>query len=336
MRHLVSGSQGNCIPWYMVLPKSEFKAYFEGVVKGTAENFESLPFSYYETAWLAGNRVVNSLKPSMIDDDIYKKFSESNASSPGLESFRPKRSGYAHLPIYDRLSTRTGRFTVVDGPNILVLKKEMRSIIKPSHPEGKIAYLDFRALEARIVLAEAGRHSSKQDLYQDIADTLFKGVLPRDVVKVAVLAELYGVSRNALRIKLGVSEKKLDSFIGSIKEYFDVESLKSRLKSQLNELGKITNRFGRPLVVPQGQDNLLVNTFAQSTGVDVAMIGFDSIIKSLGSEGIKPLFVLHDAIILDVSPDRIKDVESCTEVLIPTYSTPFLLKFESIEHSAKD
>jgi hypothetical protein len=212
----------------------------------------------------------------------------------------------------------------------LILKKENRRVIKSCFENGTIAYIDFRALEARIVLAEAGRQSGAEDLYEDIANTQFKGIIPRDVVKVAVLSELYGISRASLKTRLGVSDKKIDEFIGVIRNYFKVDNLRSRLKDQVGNSGKMTNRFGRPLTVPQGQDNLLVNTYAQSTGVDVSLLGFDYILRNIGAEGIRPLFVLHDAIIIDVSEERLNDVKRIKTVDIPSYDFPFPVKFEHL------
>jgi DNA polymerase I-like protein with 3'-5' exonuclease and polymerase domains len=196
-----------------------------------------------------------------------------------------------------------------------------------------VVSLDFKALEARIVLAEAGKYSAEEDIYNEISQKQFNGVLPRDVVKTAVLADLYGISRGALKARLGVSDQKLDAFMSVIRDYFKVESLRQRLKDQVGTSGKMLNRFGRPLNIPEGQDNLLVNSYAQSSGVDVAMIGFDSVLKRLGSDGIRPLFVLHDAIILDVHPNRLTDVRECTSVDITTYEKPFPLKFESLRDS---
>jgi len=314
----------------MALPQNEFKIFFKNIVQVTTDSFSELPFGYYEVAWTAGSRVLGSLKPAAIDVDAFNRIIADNPGTPGLESFRPKRSGFAHPVIYDRFSTRTGRLTVSDGPNFLVLKKDNRKIIKSSFEDGRVVSLDFKALEARIVLAEAGRYSDASDIYEDISVTQFKGILPRDVVKTAVLAELYGISRNALRIRLGVSDQKLDEFIRVIKEYFKVEQLRSRLKEQLTSVGKIINRFGRPLGIPDGQDNLLINTYAQSSGVDVSLLGFDKVLSDLGSDGIRPLFVLHDAIILDVRPDRVEDVKRVKDVEIPTYDAPFPLKFEHL------
>lgn len=191
--------------------------------------------------------------------------------------------------------------------------------------------LDFRALEPRIVLAESGRSSCAEDLYTELSSALLKSSLPRDSVKTAVIAELYGVSRSTLRSKLNISMKAVNEFSDVIRHYFGLDELRDRLRAEQQQFaGIIQNRFGRPLVVQQGQDNLLVNTYAQSTGVDVALLGFDRILSDLGDEGIRPLFVLHDALILDVSPERMSDVAAVDSVEIASYERPFPLKLEKL------
>lgn len=331
MSHLVSGSNSIAIPWMHVLPQDEFKIFFKRILQETMDSFSELPFDYYELSWMAGNRVLSSLRPAKIDPEAFQKEVDSRgASVPGLESFRPKKSGFAQPVEYDRFSTRTGRFTVAQGPNILLLKKDLRKILKTSFENGRIVSLDFRALEARIVLAESGHYSDADDMYQDVADSIFKGRISRDTVKTAVIAELYGISRSSLKLRLGVPDEDLTAFINAIRDHFKIVELKKRLKSQILSFGKIINRFGRPINLSQGQDNLLVNSYAQSSGVDVSMLGFDSIIRSLGNEGIRPLFVLHDAIILDVRGDRLQEVSSLKSVSIPTYDRPFFLKYDAL------
>lgn len=327
MQTLVTGSQD--IPWQHVLPQSEFRLFFQNLVQETTDRFSELPFDYYETAWTAGSRVLASLRPAKVDLRLLEEcIADSGQNGPALESFRPKRSGFAHPVTYDRFSTRTGRLTVSEGPNILVLKKTCRSVIVSSFAGGSVVSLDFRALEPRIVLAEAGRHSDADDLYDDVARNVLGGEAQRDTVKVAVLAELYGISRSSLRTRLGVSDRQLDAFVATIRHHFGIEHLKAKLKTQMDSTGHVINRFGRP--IPVGQDNLLINSYTQSSGVDVAMLGFDAVLRRLGGEGIRPLFVLHDALILDVRPDRLADVSAVASVEVPTYTIPFPLKFETV------
>lgn len=322
---------GTPIPWQQVLPQETFREFFKNLVQETIDVFSELPFVYYESAWTAATRVLSALVPVAIDDALLLKHaSEGGTNLPILESFRPKRSGFCHPVIYDRFGTRTGRLTVSSGPNILVLQKTYRSMLKSSFEGGTVCSLDFRALEARIVLAEAGRSSDAEDMYDDIAENLFNRTIARDVVKTAVIAQMYGISRSSLKTRLGVSDAALDYFVGIIREHFKLEQLHKRLNEEAKTTDRIINRFGRILCVNSKQTNVFINTYAQSTGVDVSMLGFDAVIKQLGNDGIRPLFVLHDAIILDVRHDRIEDVKALTSVAVPTYDVPFLLKYEKI------
>lgn len=328
-RSILTGSIQTPVPWMYALPQTTFRIFFKKLVQETLDIFPTLPFDYYTTAWQAGSRVLSRLRPAKIHVDEYRRLtSEQLTSAPVLESFCPKRSGFAHDVVYDRFGTRTGRLVVERGPNILHLKRDHRSVITSSFPEGSICSLDFRALEPRIVLAENGLYSSAPDLYEEIANRLLSGTVTRDIAKVSVISELYGVSRSTLRTKLKISDKKLDAFIDTIRSHFGIERLRARLKKDVCDLGKIRNKFGRPLPTASGQDNLLINTYAQSSGVDVALLGFDKILQDLGDSGIRPLFVLHDALILDVSPERMNDVKNINSVQVPYYDSAFPIKLE--------
>lgn len=318
------------VPWRHFLPEDVFRIFFRNVVEETKETFSKLPFDYHETVWMAGNRLLSSLRPAKIDATAFEAALAVNPGSPGLESFRPKRSGFSHPVAYDRLATRTGRLTVTDGPNILLLKKEYRKILRTSFDEGEVVSLDFRALEARVVLAETDRRPPTGDLYDQLAMSLFGGSVNRDVVKTAVIAELYGASRSSLGHRLGVSQGQLDEFISVIRRHFDVDALRRRLRESMDTMGRTRSRFGRPITVPAGQEGILVNSYAQSTGVDVSILGFDSVVTMLGTEGIRPLFVLHDALILDVRRDRLADVNAIDSVSIQGYEYPFPLKLEKL------
>jgi DNA polymerase I-like protein with 3'-5' exonuclease and polymerase domains len=218
--------------------------------------------------------------------------------------------------------------TVASGPNILLLKKEHRHIIKSSFTGGSVVYLDFSSLEARVLLYESGGSCEGSDLYTSIAEKI--GNVNRDAVKLAVLAELYGSSKNSLALTLGLSDTNLHEFIKRVGEVINTRDLLVTLKKQFAENGYIRNKFGRKLEIARPQDNIFINYYAQSTGVDVALLGFNNIMNTLGTDGIRPLFVLHDALVLDVREDRLKDVERLTDVQVPGFSSKFPLKLEKL------
>jgi len=329
MAQLVTGSNVQ-IPWQHVLPRTVYENYFKNTVKVIEDVFSELPFDYYDAAWLPGSELLRCLKPAKIDTAAWHRFlEEANVNAPVLASFKPDPRGFADVPTYNRFGTRTGRLTVSDGPNILTLKREHRAILQSSFREGAICSLDFRALEPRIVLAEAGRSSDAEDIYGELAEKIFGDRTNRDAVKVAVISELYGAAKESLRARLGISQAKIDAFVKGINDFFGLEALRERLTTQAAS-GRIINRFGRPLRVDPEAKNLFINTYVQSTGVDVAMIGFNTILQKLGTEGVRPLFVLHDAIILDVRNDKLDDVSKMTSVDIPNYNATLLLKFEKM------
>jgi hypothetical protein len=59
-------------------------------------------------------------------------------------------------------------------------------------------------------------------------------------------------------------------------------------------------------------------------------MGFGNVIDALGTEGVRPVFVLHDALILDVHPDRLDDVAKINKIKVPGYDQAFPLKIEEI------
>ena len=326
---LITGSNVH-VPWQHFLPRTVYENYFKNTVKVIEESFSELPFDYYETAWAAGTAVLSALKPAKIDVSAWNSFLESaSVNAPALSSFNPDPRGFADVPVYNRFGTRTGRLTVSEGPNILVLKRELRSIIQSSFRDGVVCSLDFRALEPRIVLAEAARSSDAEDMYGEVAEKIFGDRQNRDAVKVAVISELYGAAKESLRARLGISQAKIDAFVRGINEYFQLDALRARLEAQAQS-GKIINKFGRPLSVDPEAKNTLVNTYVQSTGVDVAMMGFNQVLKQLGTDGIRPLFVLHDALILDVRADRMQDAAQVKSVRVQGYDADFPLKLEKL------
>jgi DNA polymerase family A len=316
------------VPWSMVLPQSKYKIFFKEIVS-YIKNSMDLTTEYYQSSWAPGNKILNAIRPAKTDGARITEIVNCSAmNAQVVESFRPRAGGYASPAIYDRFGTVTGRLVIESGPNILLLKKEYRSIIKPSHPDGKIISIDFASLEARILLYESGNDCPEFDLYGMLAKRF--GGMPRDLVKAAVLSVLYGSSKTMVALNLGVSEDKVTKVIQQIEQYIDTRALIKRLKEEYKETGHIKNRFGRQLTVDRPQDNIFVSYYAQSTGVDVSLMGFGNIIDSLGTEGIRPIFVLHDALILDVHPDRLEDVAKVCKVKVPGYDQEFPLKIEEI------
>lgn len=320
------------IPWMMIMPEREHRAFVKKIVNSSIEALGKILKNYYVNTWVPESAILRSLKPAKVNESHIRLIkSQPETRNAAIETFRPGVSGFCPTVDYDRFGTRTGRLLVNSGPDILTLKREYRNIIVPSEPRGRIAYVDFSALEARVLLYESGGSCPDVDLYTFISNELFSGTAPRNACKKAVISELYGSGKYAIGKELGIEGKQLDDFVNKIKSFFRTKELLKRVKAEYVKTGKVINRYGRRLVIDDPVDNIFVNTYAQSTGVDVCLLGFSQIAQSLSETRVRPLFVLHDALLLDVPEESVETVSAISEVRVPGYEQAFPVKCEFIE-----
>lgn len=287
-------------PLSSIMPHDIFKARSKEII-ARVEAHLSTP-CYYDTDYVRHTRLFSSLERAHVDiKRIYQHSSESDASNKTvLMSFLPDKDGLCRPVIYDRLSSRTGRLKTASGPSILTLKNSCRDILVSRFKNGKVISIDFSSLEPRIFLYAAGVTDDSDDIYASIAKNLLADECPRHIVKAVVISLLYGMSEGTLSLKLNLDKAKVRKIIRSVKKYFKYDALKSKLESSRTKDG-IANYYGRVVTVPD--DRLLINTYVQSTGVDVALHGFTNIIDAAPRESFVPLFVFHDALIADVTED---------------------------------
>jgi hypothetical protein len=329
MNTVMSGS-ADAIPWQHILPRDVYKSFIENLLFKIKEIYPQLNREFYETTWVPQARIFQSLHPLKIDEQRYHTIlSESGLNRRIIESFKPNEDGAASPIVYDRFGTRTGRLTVKSGPSVLTLKKEYRNMITSSFAGGSIMSIDFTALEARVLLYEAGGECPDADLYSYISQNVFAGQTTRKMVKGAVISELYGSSKAALGQALNISGEELNDFVFKVKNLFRTNDLKKRLKSEFLNTGFITNRYGKKIAIDEPLDHIFVNSYAQSTGVDVSLLGFSNFVKTIeGNNKILPLFLLHDGLILDVHPDEVEGLSSLKSIKIPGYLNDFFVKVE--------
>jgi DNA polymerase I-like protein with 3'-5' exonuclease and polymerase domains len=199
--------------------------------------------------------------------------------------------------IYDRLKSKTGRLVVESGPKILLLKKEYRNIIKSRYGDsGKIMYLDYAALETRIMLQLAGKVTTNTDIYASLSKIIFDNKLSRDATKKIILAIAYGMSITTIAHDLGIEHKQASIYYDDVCNYLDKSKLENLAHKNLSN-GILKNYYGRKII---GENNIL-NSYVQSTGVDVALLGFNNIITTIQENKflMHPLYILHDALIID-------------------------------------
>lgn len=325
-----SGSNApTSVPWQKVMPAKAHRSFTKGLVDVVAEAIDKLPTGYYKNTWALGNGVLRSLQPAKIDAAMFQALVDAKVGNvTAVKSFAPDYNGFTSPVTYDRFGALTGRLTVVKGPSILTLKREYRSLLIPS-TDGCIMSLDFAALEVRLMLYEAGKACQDPDLYEMIGKDMGYA---RKAVKAAVISELYGSSKYMLGKTLGIEGVELEYFVKRIKTYFNTPELLKRIKAQFYETGHVINRYGRPVLIDDPLDHIFINYYAQSSGVDVSLMGFSKIVSSLAEKapGIRPLYVLHDALILDVPAKHVDEVASIKSVTVPGYVQAFPLKAERL------
>jgi hypothetical protein len=297
--------QGNSVPWEYVLPEKVLKAIQEQQNQ-YQQDMENLDFQYLTNVFIPTEKVLEYLQPAKINTTFYEQCIKQDTTNHVL-SFKPDVNGYAKVVEYDRVSNITGRFKTVSGPMLLHLPKVYRSIVKSRFNNGRIYSLDYKSLEPRVLLAVNGTQPViEQDIYETIKRSLFieHKDISRDVIKKIVLSELYGAGIDSLHQRLPNVEN-LETIVEQINEYFGLHKLYSCLLNEwkANNHKFITNFYGRR--VKTETTHTLINHYIQSTAVDVAMLGFKNILDYVNEldklDDVVPLFILHDALILDVN-----------------------------------
>lgn len=296
---LTDGDTSREIPYEKAMPKSDWQAFVKKIVQQVEDNLSSLDASYYEGTWVPLEPLFNSLQPAKVNETKWRRWMMSTAGNkPVIKTFEPNGRGYAGPVIYNRLGTRTGRLTVKEGPGILTLKKEARNIVASRYEGGTVKSIDFSALEVRVALYEAGRRCDDRDLYAALNKRLFNGTLARKAVKAAVISEIYGAGHGKLREILGASDGDVHKLTQRVKEYFRTPRLLKRVKRQFVKKGFITNKYGRTVRITEPMDHIILNSYVQSTGVDVSLLGFLQLVTAM-PEGVVPIYILHDALVYD-------------------------------------
>jgi hypothetical protein len=299
------GSPG--IPWHLAISPDRFRRALQSIIRGLQRVLEVNEATSYGQTFMHERKFILGLSKAHVDKDKIRTCmaSETNATvRSSLRTFFPKDDPPMTPPTkYSQVSTHTGRLTVTTGPQILTLPSRCRDIITSRFDGGEIVQVDFVSVEPRLARLVMGR-VPKNDVYQEICDTLFSSDIDRKTAKIAVLCALYGASTVRLQRILGEGFDAR-TIVRKLRDYFGVDALGVRLRSEVAETGAIVNWFGRKIHVERTSTNVLVNNYIQSSAVDVALLGFRDLMERMREMGLEttPIFLIHDALVLDV-PSR--------------------------------
>ena len=284
-----------------LLPDHYYKIYLEDLEEANRQIQEKDKNLNYLNKFENNQVIFNNLCPAKINLLSYRVFKELEKNETiisNLKSFKPSK-GFAKPVEYNQVSTMTGRLiNTKSSPKILTLPSRCRKIFESRwQKDGDLLYIDFKTLEPRIIRKINGKESS-DDIYTEIGSTLDFEV-DRVIIKRGIISTLYGLSSCID----GLSKERSDKVLSATKEYFDLNSI-LEYASKVNDIGCRNNFFGRPIWnINEEKENKLINNYIQSTAVDVALTYFSEITDLVDLEFCKPIFIIHDALVLDVHND---------------------------------
>jgi hypothetical protein len=288
-----------------LLPKSILKTYRKSLEELKEDLLELNKQTKYNNIFVSNLDFLRKIKSIKINTLAYKAFLEvekNETISSNLKAFKPIK-GYSNSIKYDPTKTITGRLLVEQGsPNILTLPARCRKIFDSSwSKEGSLLYIDFNSLEPRLARKLLG-YKVSDDLYQEIKDLLAENI-DRSIIKKATISILYGKNSNLEGISIAKSQKVLET----AKEYFEINKLFSLACKNQNERFR-QNFYGRPIFnLQEEKENKIINNFLQSTAVDVALQFFSQVCSDIDENFIRPVGVIHDALIVDIHNAHKKD-----------------------------
>jgi len=341
------------LPWDKLMPQTLFQKALAAYAKSLWSDLGELKPRYHKMAFEKHSSLFYSLERAAIDVCLYNKFmrkAEGTATGAILKTFKSTNPihgvWYANPVEYDRTSTVTGRLKIRKGPGILHLKREYRTCMTSRYGvDGAIYYLDFKSLEPRLLLSICDSKAKiPKDPYLYAAQTMgVENEIDREHIKTAIISMIYGAGDAELVRQLKPYISYPEDFVKSVKERFGVEELKERLRTEYEAHGgrMIYNHYRRPIFSEGTAPYVLVNYYIQSTAVDIALFGFSRIVDTLMKSGaidlIKPLFVLHDALILDVHNDVAHLLPKLAEIgsnQIPEFEkTKFWIEIERLSNT---
>jgi len=285
LRSSYEHTRKNPIDWSSALGPQRFARSLKASFSSSSSSIERIIKSRYAETLIKGREILTRLQPALVDLEAFREVTAS--SNLGYAStFEPGPDGFAR-PIRYSHSTSTGRLTVASGPRILSLPKGERRIIRSRWEQGQVFMVDFVSLEPRVMLLLT-RDEAPKDIYEAMRTELDLPDATRARLKLATISSLYG------------SKSQDPALVAAVNRFFRSSEVGRRhLSSE-----EVCNLYGRKLSPEEA--SLRLSHFVQSTAVDVALLGFSSLLKLLPG-GCIPLFLIHDALVIDVPPDCLSE-----------------------------
>lgn len=235
-----------------VCPAHVIKPWLDSVLK-QVKDYSELSSEYCENVWKR-----------------HMHFASKFAQLPGRPS-----------PVYDFISSKTGRPSVVSGHNYT--NETWSSRVHAISNNGCLYYVDMSEFEARVLGARVGIDFGHSDAYTLLAE--MAGIPgQRDDAKLTVLAAVFGAGKHF------TESKNLSlSTLGSVRSIFKIDEL-------THSEGCIITPHGRKIAKPEAR--LVPSWYTQASAVDIAWQRFENTAELFPSK-FDTIAIVHDACIID-------------------------------------
>ena len=206
--------------------------------------------------------------------------------TPAIANLLKKVNNCSPYIVYNQFGSITGRLTTKPATfPILTLKKEYRSILKPTNDF--FLELDFNGAEIRVLLGLLGLDQPQEDIHQWNIENVFDNQLDRPSAKETFFAWLYGSH-----------SPKLAKYVNRLNKNYDKETL-------VNDHWDgeyIRTPFARDI---KSDQHHALNYLVQSTAAELLLKQAVKIREFLRGRKTKISFIVHDSVVLDFcSEDR--------------------------------
>ncbi len=297
------------LPWQKLMPKWKYDNFIKETIEQIIDQIGKTDFKYWEI-FNRNQKTLELLQPAKINKKVFKYLTNNNifgVNNEVIYSFQYDEHGFAKKVEYSLISTRSGRLTVLKGPRILTLNKEYKCLISSRYKNGQVWQFDYQSLEPRFALYIVGKNING-DIYNHFNDYLFGNKFNRNELKQFVLSIVYGSGAETISKLTNISLEECNNIILKLKQYFNVFQITRKLIEEYKQYGYIKNYYGRIIRFEQKEPPgyLLYNQYIQSSAIDIALLGFENIIKL--NKGI-PLYIIQDNIIIDLENESyIQDI----------------------------
>lgn len=292
--------------WKNSLPQRVYSSKLESLFSFLKNANQLFVEESYAEVYKAGDYILQKLEGFTPNAAVLGSKIENPTVRNTIKSFTPEPDGVTKKVLYNRFKTVTGRLVVKSGPQVLLLPRSMKNIFKSRYADGSILWIDFVSLEPRFTKLLTSGFTEK-DIYTDVIKE-YSLTCGREKVKAAILSTLFGAGLAKLTEIVG---KEAFIIKKAIDEYFSLDRVLELAGDYTT--GKIKNFFGRPISLKKSSSNIAVNNFVQSSSVDIALMGFSSLIKDHRlPKSVKPLGIVHDALIIDV---KNSDIDAVYEII---------------------